>query len=203
MGSKYSPNQLIFIDESSKDERTLSRHYGYSLRNTHAVEKTVFVRGKRYTMLPALSLDGIIALDIMEGSCDKQRFNKFIMDKVVCRVRCILLLIVIDSLLSLQLPQMRPYPEKHSVIVLDNAQIHHNADWIDMVKNAGGHVEFLPPYSPDFNPIELAFSSIKAFLKRYNELIEMQEDNEYCLAIACAQISAEKATQFFKHCMYL
>ena len=98
---------------------------------------------------------------------------------------------------------MRPYPEKHSVIVLDNAQIHRNADWIDMVKNAGGHVEFLPPYSPDFNPIKLAFSSIKAFLKRYNELIEMQEDNEYCLAIACAQISAEKATQFFKHCMYL
>ena len=74
------------------------------------------------------------------------------MDKVVCRVRCILLLIVIDSLLSLQLPQMRPYPEKHSVIVLDNAQIHRNADWIDMVKNAGGHVEFLPPLFSRFQP---------------------------------------------------
>jgi transposase len=98
---------------------------------------------------------------------------------------------------------MRPYPEKHSVIVLDNARIHHNSDWIDMVKCAGGHVEFLPPYSPDFNPIELAFSAIKAYLRRHNELIEMNDDNEYCLLMACAQISASKAMGFFKHCMYL
>jgi hypothetical protein len=50
------------------------------------VKKTVFVRGKRYTILPALSLDGIIGLDIMEGSYDKQKFKDFIMDKVVCIV---------------------------------------------------------------------------------------------------------------------
>lgn len=83
MGSNYSGDQLIFIDESAKDERTLSRQYGYSLRNTRAVKKNVFVRGKRYTILPALSLDGIIALDIIEGSCDKHRFNQFIMNQVV------------------------------------------------------------------------------------------------------------------------
>jgi hypothetical protein len=96
MGSNYSAEQLIFIDESAKDERTLSRQYGYSLRNTRAGKKTVFVRGKRYTILPALSLDGIIALDIMEGSCDKQRFNEFILNQVVsmksivylCLVNC-------------------------------------------------------------------------------------------------------------------
>ena len=72
------------MDESAKDERTLTRRYGYSLMNTRAVKKNVFVRGKRYAILPAMSLDGIIALDVMEGSCDKKKFEKFIISQVVC-----------------------------------------------------------------------------------------------------------------------
>jgi hypothetical protein len=71
------------VDESSKDERTLSRRYGYALMNTRAVKKNVFVHGKRYTVLSDMSLDGIIALDVMEGSCDKKRFEKFIISQVV------------------------------------------------------------------------------------------------------------------------
>ena len=71
----YNADQLIFIDESSKDERTLTRLYGYSSINTRAKKSVVFIRGKRYTILPALSLEGFIAVDIMEGSCDKERFQ--------------------------------------------------------------------------------------------------------------------------------
>ena len=62
---------MIFIDESAKDERSLSRFYGYAPVNTRAQKKVVFVRGKRYTLLPALSLDGFIAMDIFKGSCDE------------------------------------------------------------------------------------------------------------------------------------
>lgn len=83
IGTYFQPDQLIFIDESAKDERTTCCQYGYSLRNHAAVKKVVFIRGKRYTILPALSLDGIIALDIMEGSCNKERFRNFILAKVV------------------------------------------------------------------------------------------------------------------------
>ena len=79
----YTPEQLIFIDESSKDERTLSRLYGYSSINTRATKNIIFVRGKRYTILPALSLEGIIAADIMEGSCNKEQFQTFIMTQLV------------------------------------------------------------------------------------------------------------------------
>ena len=79
----FQPDQLIFIDESAKDERTLCRQYGYSPRNQTAIKKVVFLRGIRYTILPALSLDGMIALDIMEGSCNKERFCNFILSKVV------------------------------------------------------------------------------------------------------------------------
>jgi len=83
IGNNYTPEQLIFLDESSKDERTLSRLYGYSSTYTRARKNVVFVRGKRYTILPALTLDGFIALDIMEGSCDKKRFTDFVLSQVV------------------------------------------------------------------------------------------------------------------------
>jgi len=81
--SEFSPKQLIFIDETSKDERTLSRVYGYSVINTRAKKSVVFVRGIRYTILPALTLDGFIAADIIEGSCNKEKFQAFIVNQVV------------------------------------------------------------------------------------------------------------------------
>ena len=86
VGREYKPEQLIFMDEASKDERTLSRGYGYSLKNTFATKKNVFVRGVRYTILPALSLQGIIAVDIMEGSCTKERFKEFVISNVVGKI---------------------------------------------------------------------------------------------------------------------
>ena len=75
-------------------ERTSCRQYGYSPRNQAVIKKVVFLRGIRYTILPALSLDGIIALDIMEGSCSKERFHNFILAKVVSYEVNILLYII-------------------------------------------------------------------------------------------------------------
>ena len=80
---RYRTDQLVFMDESSKDDRTLTRLYGYSEVNARAIKKVVFVRGKRYTLLPALTEQGIIAVDIMEGSCTKQRFKEFVVSQVV------------------------------------------------------------------------------------------------------------------------
>ena len=71
------------MDESSKDERTITRLYGYSKINSRALKKVTFIRGKRYTLLPALTEQGIIAVDIMEGSCTKQRFKEFVISQVV------------------------------------------------------------------------------------------------------------------------
>jgi hypothetical protein len=51
--------------------------------NTRAEKKVVFVRGKRYTILPALTLQGFIAIDIMEGSCTKEHFKNFVISDVV------------------------------------------------------------------------------------------------------------------------
>jgi len=86
IGTEYQVEQLIFLDESAKDERTLSRHYGYSFKNQVVSQKVVFLRGVRYTILPALTLDGFIACDIMKGSCSKERFCTFVLSQVVSKI---------------------------------------------------------------------------------------------------------------------
>src|SRR6266542_1688667 len=98
IGINYTSEQLIFIDETAKDERTLTRLYGYSPINTRAKKSIVFVRGKRYTILPALSLEGFIAVDVMEGSCDKERFQTFILTQLV--IKCVFVYIVIYIIIT-------------------------------------------------------------------------------------------------------
>jgi len=100
IGTQYQREQLIFLDESAKDDQTISRGYGYSEVNTRAVKKVVFIRRKCYTLLPALSLDGIIAVNIIEGSCTKERFKEFVISQVVITINFIifsLLLTIIDN----------------------------------------------------------------------------------------------------------
>ena len=86
IGMEYQPEQLIFLDETAKDERSLSRTYGYSFKNQRVSQKVVFLRGIRYTILPALTLDGFIACDIMKGSCSKERFCSFILTHIVSMI---------------------------------------------------------------------------------------------------------------------
>ncbi|GES78994.1 homeodomain-like protein [Rhizophagus clarus] len=65
------------------------------------------------------------------------------------------------QLYKAKLPQMNPFPSTHSVLVLDNAKIHHDQELLEYLDAFEVKVEFLPSYSPDLNPIETAFSTIK------------------------------------------
>lgn len=74
---------LIFLDEAAKNDKTAGRNKGWSLKGTRCVQRRCFVRGKRYLILPALTLDGIIAHEIYEGSVTLERFYEFLKDYVV------------------------------------------------------------------------------------------------------------------------
>jgi transposase len=67
------------------------------------------------------------------------------------------------------LPKCNPYPGVLSVLVLDNASVHHSEEILELVDRYGVRIEYLPPYSPDLNPIEEAFSKIKHFLRRHQD----------------------------------
>ncbi len=74
---------LVFINETSKDERTYFRSHGRSPRGTRSIAKAPFVRGKRYTLLPAMAITGIISQEVREGSFTKVSFLRFLDRSVV------------------------------------------------------------------------------------------------------------------------
>lgn len=78
------------------------------------------------------------------------------------------------------LPQLLPFngTNPRSVVIMDNESIHHVDDAIKLIEDTGALVHFLPPYSPDLNPIEEAFSKLKYFLKANDPFIQICSDNE-------------------------
>jgi transposase len=186
--SQYTADQLVFVDESSVDRRTTYRGSAWSIRGTQAQRKAFFVRGRRFSVLPAISYnDGIIHCEIVEGSFCTESFQ--------CFVRRLL-------------DQMQPFPAPNSVIVMDNCRIHKHPDIIELIESRGMRCEFLPPYSPDFNPIELAFSAMKYHLQRNGDLVRMAmtelSDNDIyiCLLDALYIISPADCKGWYKYCGY-
>jgi transposase len=82
--AQYGADELGFIDETSKDERTVGRRYGRSKKGTRATKKQVFVRGRRTSTTGLLTIDGIIAGTVVEGSMTKEMFMEFLEYTVVC-----------------------------------------------------------------------------------------------------------------------
>ena len=84
MMAQYSdPELFVAIDESAVDSRTCQRTQGWSQMGSRCVRRMSFHRGVRYSILPALTVDGIIALEIVEGSITKERFLNFLREQVV------------------------------------------------------------------------------------------------------------------------
>jgi hypothetical protein len=83
MTSNYTADQLVFLDESSKDDRVILRRYGRAIQGQLAIESTSLNRGVRYSILPALTIDGYMAVRAVEGSIDGAEFFDFVLNDVV------------------------------------------------------------------------------------------------------------------------
>jgi len=148
-----------------------------------------FVRGSRYSILPALSLDGVLHLDVLDHSFTAEHFNQFV---------------------SQLLDNMNPFPQKNSVIIMDNASIHKSPALEAMVLARGMRICYLPPYSPDFNPIEEGFSAMKAWIRANRdysraELAGGLDCDPYTMlweAVA-ASMTPENAAGWFRDCNYI
>jgi hypothetical protein len=79
-------DQVMCVDESVKDDRTPARKHGWSLVGTCCIQRQCFIRGCRYSILPILTLDGIIMYDIMEGSVTSEKFVHFLQELVVSAI---------------------------------------------------------------------------------------------------------------------
>ena len=112
-------------------------------------------RSKRWSILPAFTIKGYIEYVIFQGSITAALFNDFVRYQV--------------------LPHCTPFREGGplSVLALDNAPIHWNEELVTMLDEAGVVLARLPSYSPDLNPIETSFSTLKAWIKRHQDIAEL------------------------------
>lgn len=89
MTSNYTADQLVFLDESSKDDRVILRRYGRAISGRDAVENVSLNKGVRYSILPALTIDGYMAVRAVEGSIDGAEFFDFVLNDVVSLLSCL------------------------------------------------------------------------------------------------------------------
>ena len=179
----FDNSMLVFVNGSGFDRRNLIRQfgYGYGLRGITPVTHQLLVYGQRISATGVLTTRGIEDFYLVEGSFNGDIFLNFVQ-------RC---------LLSVMLPFDGDNPR--SVLVMDNAAIHHVEAVIDLLTAAGILIRFLPPYSPDLNPIEEAFSKVKAYIKD-NEIAYQSTGNPRLLvSSAFASITSHDCNQYIKH----
>lgn len=146
------------------------------------VQVARFQRERRFQILPAYTQDGILLARGFQGSTNAAVFEEFT-----------------EQLL----PLCSPWPGRNSVLVMDNASIHHTARIKQMCRDAGVTLVYLPPYSPDFNPIERFFAELKAFIKRnwynYEEHVDQGFDSflRYCIDVVSR--NGQSARGHFRH----
>ena len=177
--TEFTAQQLVFVDESGANERTADRKRGWSLLSIKPTVKKPLKRSKRWSMLPAYSLDGVIAYHLYHRSINGARFKIFLEHYL--------------------LPRCNPFPMHNSVIVIDNCSTHHTPAVSRLCQQASVKLLYLPPYSPDFNPIEELFSVIKAWMKRNHELVDIMGFDAFLEEAVVANSDGRFAKNHFRH----
>lgn len=171
-----APERLKFVDESAC-HLGLTRAYGWAKAGARCCFAAPANTGKRRTVVGLLALGaGLGAHRVQAGSLKAADFEAFVREQVA--------------------PGLAP----GDVLILDNARCHQGKPVREAVEAAGARLLFLPPYSPDFSPIELAWRKVKARLRQAGArtaeaLLEAVED-------AVRAVTPEDATKFYAHCGY-
>ena len=90
-----------------------------------------------------------------------------------------------------------------SIVIMDNASIHHVDTNVNLIESVGAKVFFLPPYSPDLNPLEPVFNKVKMIMKENDKIFQVSSVPRALLTIAFGMVTEQDCLEFSKHCGYL
>ena len=183
--SVFSPEMLVWVDETGSDRRNAVRSYGYSLQGMRAQSYQFRVGGCGISAVGIMTTEGIEDAYLTENTVDGEAFEHFVRTSL--------------------LPILMPFNgvNSHSVVIMDNAAIHHMEQITDMIHGVGALVRWLPPYSPDLNPIEEVFSQVKSYLKA-NESVYLSTSSPRCIiSMAFNTVSQNHCINYIKHAGYL
>ena len=138
------PERLVFIDETWASTN-MARRYGRAPKGERLRVGVPHGHWKTTTFVAGLRLTGMVAPMALDGPINGVSFQAYV-DQVL-------------------VPELRP----GDIVIMDNLGSHKGAGVRDAIEAAGASLLFLPPYSPDFNPIENAFSKLKALLRKAAE----------------------------------
>jgi transposase len=167
--------RYVFIDECGVTTDLL-RRYGRCPRGLRLRDYAPGGHWQTHTIVAALRLDGLTAPAVFDGPIDNPSFLAYV-----------------DQIL---VPTLR----LGDVVVLDNLAMHKQPEVRARIEAVGAQLRFLPPYSPDFNPIELAFAKLKAFMRAarprsFDHVCEL-------VAIALGLYTTTECANYVRHCGY-
>ena len=170
-----APDDLVFLDEAGCHQ-AMTRLYARAPRGQRAQATKPVNRGRHLTMLGALGLQGLVAAMTVEGFTDGA--------------------VLLAFLHEVLLPQLRP----GQILIMDNLKAHKVAGVAAACATAGVRLLSLPPYSPDFSPIEECWSKVKTLLRA--QAARTLEALEQAIAEALAAITSQDAHGWFAHAGY-
>jgi transposase len=167
--------QYLFLEECGVTT-DLRRRYGRSLSGTRRRDHTPCSHWETHTVVAALRRDGLTAPAVFNGPIDNPTFLAYVEQVLVPTLRV------------------------GDVVVLDNLAVHKQPAVRAAGEAVGAQLRFLPPYSPDFNPIELAFAKLKAFIRAarprtFDHVCEL-------IAVAIGLFTPTECRHFVRHCGY-
>ena len=154
--SEFDENSLVYLDESGVNT-DMTRIYGRSLGGTRCIDHAPLNTPKNTTILSSVRLNGKTAYTTYSGGTTKEKF--------------------VDYLENVLIPTLKD----GDVLIMDNMRSHHVKEVAETVSKSNKNLTilYLPPYSPDFNPIEMMWSKIKAILRK----LKIRDNEKLPLAV--------------------
>jgi transposase len=174
--SSIEPERFVFVDECSSNT-SLAPLYGWATKGERAHQKAPRNWGKNITLISSIGKESGMGVSlVVEGSTNATVFQTYL-QKVL-------------------LPTLK----RGQVIVMDNLSAHKGERVRELIEAKGCELIYLPPYSPDYNPIEQAFSKLKSYLRA--ACARSQDTLMEVIGEALSTISASDVEGFFEHCGY-
>jgi transposase len=169
------PGRWVFLDETGVNT-AMARLYGRAPRGQRLVGKVPQAHWRMTTLVAGIRQGGVVAPFALEGAMDALTFEAYVEQVLV--------------------PCLRP----GDIVVLDRLSSHRGGAVARAVRRAGAGVWYLPPYSPDYNPIENIWSKVKAALRK--AAARTQEALWEALRQAVAAVTGQDCQHSFAHCGY-
>jgi transposase len=175
VAAEVDPERLVFVDEMGV-HTSLAPLYGYSRKGERVHLQVPRNRGTNTTLLASMTLGGMGETMAVEGSTNQEVFEAYVEHALA------------------------PTLQAGQVVIMDNLSAHKPARVRNLIESRGCELVYLPAYSPDFNPIEEAFSKIKGILRQAgartkDALVDL-------LGEAFSAISVQDARGYFEHAGY-